>query len=1380
MNAGLAAGTEAGTTAAGTEAPATGQGRTAGRWVRAIRRPGSLLPPSWRSLPDRRRRRLLILGLAVLCFVPLLLASPGRFVADTKLPVWTATSRYVVNSLKVWQESPYLGNEQHDGILFPMAAVVAVLRATGLPLWVVERLWHGLLLFLAAWGMVVLVDTVWSRRPGMAHGVAAVAYALNPYTLGFGVHGSAVFLPYALLPLLLAVWIRGLRRPAGWAWPALVALVFFCMGGGNGAPQVYTLIPLVAYLLWAVFVERTVGLGQALAFGLKAAVLAVAINLYWLVGLTTQGVSNDIAFSEQPNVINVTSSFSENLRLLGFWGFYGFDRFGPWYPAMQRFLGSPLLTLGSFALPAAAFLGAWRSRWRMRALFVLLAVLGVVVMAGIYPVHDPTPFGRALRSAYASVPGFSGLRTTYKFGATLALATALLAGVAAAGAWTWLRRTGAWKRAGVAVLAVVLLGLVADAYPLWRGNLYPRFRTMTGIPAYWTQAVRSIERGVGQGRAFFAPGGLFTYYAWGGPGGGIAEATPQLRSVRRAAIPVMERYGSNLLAAVEQPYQLGPRVPGATAALLRRLGVTLVVVQNDVNFARSNTARPSDMLVLSAEPGLGREASFGRPGQFVPGSGPTGPKDRRLAAAEHRLPPIEVLRVADPAPVLRAESGPPLVVSGDGFGLPSVVAAGLLGKDQPFLYSGTLRPADLEAMASEGPSFVVTDSNRRRQWTFSGVRLNASYTLPAGEGGPRVGYNLFGGRLDTQSVATLDGAAAVSASAYGSAFEQQPWFRPALAFDADPATAWTVNGLGVEGQWVRIDLERPLTVGQVTLTPYQGQPGTRSVASANLEFSDGTVVSRPVARTPTTVAFVPRRVSWLRVRITGVRTGLFGGPVGFREISVPGVRVRESVRVPTDLFDAASRTSTGRALMDVAPLSYVFRRSGGGPVPDEERGIDRIFTAPAERSFELSGGVRLDPAAPDQDLDLLLRGPSDVIASSSGRAGNSAAARASLALDGNPATGWTAAGTKGQWMQAKFPPHQVGGLSLRTFTDRAHSQVTSVRLDLSDGTSLVRTVPGSGLLKVAFSPRNLRSVRVTVLSAGVDASLGGTRPPAGIAELSIPGVSVPSPPPPGTPLPCYRGGGVRLDGHRLAVRVAGAARGLLRGRTLPLATCDGKLVRLQPGEHHLVVSGVLQPSSVSLESPNAKPAPAAAGSAREPGAAGPSLRVTSTISGYRVAVSGASAPFYLVLGQNASTGWRASIGGRAFPRSLVLDGYSAGWRVDRTGDFTVEIAYAAQARQNLAYVVSAAALPVVLVLVVVGWRRRRFDPVPAAVASPRTPRGSDPDGEPRPSDGEPRRAGGRLGPPRRFGGPHRLRGLRRWLHRATRPVRHLVSRRRRW
>ena len=36
-----------------------------------------------------------------------------------------------------------------------------------------------------------------------------------------------LFVPYALLPLLMVAWIRGLREPKGWFWPVVVALVFF-------------------------------------------------------------------------------------------------------------------------------------------------------------------------------------------------------------------------------------------------------------------------------------------------------------------------------------------------------------------------------------------------------------------------------------------------------------------------------------------------------------------------------------------------------------------------------------------------------------------------------------------------------------------------------------------------------------------------------------------------------------------------------------------------------------------------------------------------------------------------------------------------------------------------------------------------------------------------------------------------------------------------------------------------------------------------------------------------------------------------------------------------------------------------------------------------
>jgi arabinofuranan 3-O-arabinosyltransferase len=109
--------------------------------------------------------------------------------------------------------------------------------------------------------------------------------------------------------------------------------------------------------------------------------------------------------------------------------------------------------------------------------------------------------------------------------------------------------------------------------------------------------------------------------------------------------------------------------------------------------------------------------------------------------------------------------------------------------------------------------------------------------------------------------------------------------------------------------------------------------------------------------------------------------------------------------------------------------------------------------------------------------------------------------------------------------------------------------------------------------------------------------------------------------------------------------------------------------------------------------------------------------VRTTLLGYRIRVEAAGAPFYLVLGQNASTGWHASIGGRSLGPSLVLDGYSAGWRVSRTGSYTIDVTYAAQSRQDLAFLVSGLTLPVTVGVVVVGWwrsRRRRRSEVPAA------------------------------------------------------------------
>ena len=352
-----------------------------------------------------------------------------------------------------------------------------------------------------------------------------------------------------------------------------------------------------------------------------------------------------------------------------------------------------------------------------------------------------------------------------------------------------------------------------------------------------------------------------------------------------------------------------------------------MVLQNDLDFARSATARPSDLEILTDEPGLEREASFGAPGENVPGSAPLGPRDRALAARERRLPPVQVLRLTDPVPATRAEPGPPLVVSGDGFGLPPTIASGLLGGNQPFVYSGGLTPAQLSPLAADHAGFVITDSNRRRTWNFSGVRDNFSATLPADQGGTSVGYNLFGGRIDTQTVARFIGVRDVGASSSGTGLAQQPWLQAANAFDGDPDTAWGVSGFASPvGQWVEVRFDRAIRIGQLTIDPYVGRSGSRQLSRIALRFSDGSVVTRDVGPRISTIEFASRPTRSLRIEVAGIRPGPFGGLVGLKEVSIPGVSVREALQLPSDLLHLVARVPDGASMFAAAPLAYVFDR----------------------------------------------------------------------------------------------------------------------------------------------------------------------------------------------------------------------------------------------------------------------------------------------------------------------------------------------------------------------------------------------------------------------------------------------------------------------
>jgi arabinofuranan 3-O-arabinosyltransferase len=1251
------------------------------------------------------RRLMWVLLAAFLLGLPFLSLS-GQYVFDTRDTLWFHPTTYLIRALALWRSTPYLGHEQHDGIMVPMGIGVWLLRSLGLSMWIAERVWHGFMLFLAAGSTILLVDELRSRKTILAPVAAGLSYALTPYSFGYGLEFTPVFLPYVLLPLLLLVTLRGASR-RGLVWPALFGLTTFGMGGGNGAPQVYVLLTAVVLLLWMVFVERTVQFGKAMRFALWSLAFFVGMNAYWLFLLSSPEVFNALKFSEQPDAINISSSASEAIRGLGYWLFYGGDQFGPWIGAGRAYVTFPLLVATGYAMPVAALASAWLVKWRYRLYFVFLAILAVFVSGGVFPIGSPSPYGRLLNFLYAHVPGVAGLRTTYKVTAQLTLAFAVLAGIGFEELW---RRAAAMPRSimlrGV-ILATVLLVIGSNSYLLWTGGLYNPARGTAAVPAYWQEALRTLDARDTDYRAFFVPGTNWTTYRWGAIKEGVLASDPTIAGVYPPRLPIAQRYGSNLVKALEGAYLYSVPAEGS-AQVLRYLGVQDVVLQNDIDWQRSRTVRPTQLQLLIDDSDLQPLMTFGPPGVNVT----SGLESEPGYETEGTLSPVQILSVRDPIPIVRAEASLPVVVSGDGFGIAAAARHGLLMGGPTILYSGALTSADLkELLRAERPSFIVTDTNRRWVWYFSAPRAPHSYTLPAGQtiADRPVGYLLFDDRSATQSVAVYPGLQAITASDYGAVFGTSPQFRPPNAFDGDASTWWLVGaGSNPVGAWIQATLDQPQILSRVSVS----QPSAwwlRDIRRVRLEFSDGSSIESNLRRgSRTTITFPPRVVSSVRLNIMTVgpkpiQETLSGAAVS--DIQIPGLNPAEIIRVPSDLLDAARGTGLGIDALNGLPFTFLFERVRGYSEgdPDEEVRISRRFEVPSHAEYQFTGTVHVNRAAEDNQIDRVIFGTQDVTVTSSSRLLGNPSLRGSAALDGDTKTSWVPTGTEGEWLTIHFPEHSIDKIVVQADVGPGRTPILRMRAVFPDGTSAYGDLadPQNGTITMSFAPRVTSSVTLFVDS--VFAPFSARSNPVGISEIQISGVPARQVDP-ALPLPCSDEG-FSLDGAPLRVRPRGTIGDLLSGAELPLGTCDGSPLAMEPGWHDLVGGGGRQPDTIIL---------ATAGTDNELPARQPLPRITASShwdGGYSVSVEDAAGPYYLVIGQNFDHRWKASIDGEDLGPPLLLDGYSAGWRVSRVGSYTVSVSYGPQRLYIFALLLSAATFLVALGLISVhlrAIRRRRM------------------------------------------------------------------------
>ncbi|MGO9557705.1 MAG: alpha-(1-_3)-arabinofuranosyltransferase family protein [Acidimicrobiales bacterium] len=1319
----------------------------------------------------RLRRRLsgaldfVVLG--ALAYVPLLLTKPGMVSSDTKQFLYLDPGRFLRQVTSMWdpQFAGGMVTHQYIGYLLPQGPFFWLFSSLGVPVWVAQRLWLGSLVFLAGAGVRYALRTLGLTSSGPL--VAGVVYELSPYAMQYIERISAILMPWSGLGWMLGFTVLAIRK-GGWKYPALFAIVVALAGGINATSLIYAGLAPLLWVLYSLFVTREAPVRRVASATLRIGLLSVAVSLWWVVGLAVEGAYgiSVLKYTETLPAIAGTSAASEVTRGLGYWFFYGTDRLGPWLSSSVEYTQRIGLIAISFVLPALGFLGAVVSRWKVRAYFVAVALVGLVLSVGAHPYNGPSPLGGVLKAVMNGTTIGFALRSTDRATPLVVLALAALLG---AGLSALHERRGqvAWVPAGL----VVVLAIV-NATPLITGlAVDPHFDRPSQLPQYISSAARYLDSKGNATRVLVEPGDNWADYTFGNTIDSIWSGILTRPSIQRQMLIDGSDQTADLLSAFDLTLQQGTYEPSTLAPIARLLSAGDVVLESDYKYWHYDTPAPQPTWALFDPPpaGIGKPVLFGKPTANEPPIRYALLDEQAEATSPTAAwpPPVAVFPVSDPRSIYRAEPATaPLVLDGSGAGIVAAAGAGLLDDNPTIIYAGSFAgdPKLIRQAAPQGAVLVLTDTNRKELRRWSSVSGNIGATLSA-DAGPQTAdptaqsLPLFASATNSsQTIATYSEARYVIASSYGNPIEFTPEDRPYMAFDGNPSTAWLTSSLSAaSGQWLQAALDHPVKVGSLDLMQAYPEDTQRWITKATITFDGGSPVTVKLGVSSRRsggqiVRFAPRSFSTIRITIDGTnwngRNLSDATGVGFAEVGIPGVNISETMRLPSDLL-----TAVGPASLDHR-LVILLTRDRVGPYPprsDPELYMSRSFSLPTARTFAIAGTATVSPLVTDKRVDTILGGRGvfgGALITSNDRLPGDLDARSVFALDGNAHTAWTsgfgANAQSGAWMQASLT-HQISfnHMSLQVVADGRHSVPTWIRITTNDhGRALVQVpaihdspTPGATTtVQLGFRQLTGSVVRVTVVGVRSETTVNWYTEqrqvlPFSIAEIGIPGLSIrPENPSADIPKVC-RGNLMTIDGKRVWLKVTGTVGTAESGGGLTVTGCGPDVVgvRLGSGVHLLVTRAgaatgididrlVLDSASgggASRLLPDGNPYPVA-GTIASPGTpalATPKVKVMSaTATTARLEVSGATRPFWLVLGESLDNGWVAQIaGGRSLGTSTLIDGYANGWYVmpGSRVNFTVDLVWEPQKEVNVALVVSALAILVCLGLIAEPARRVR-------------------------------------------------------------------------
>ncbi|MFC6697775.1 alpha-(1-_3)-arabinofuranosyltransferase domain-containing protein [Nocardioides daphniae] len=1209
----------------------------------------------------------------------------GDTTFDTKLDLSVDASGFLDRTLTAWNPMSAFGEMQNQayGYLFPHGAFFYAGEVVGLPEWVVQRLWSGLLLVLAYEGarrLFTVLDAPRSR-PWLPM-LAGLAYAFSPRFLGLSgtltgeIHPTAL-LPWVVLPLVMA--LRGRLSPLlGAAWSGVAVL----MMGGVNATEVLMALPLPGFVILCAIKERT---GRRLALWWPLAVILA--TLWWVLALLTQG-------RYSPPFLNYIETAASTTAPLGWanvargadhWLSFVWVGGRPWWPGSYELATDPWLVGVTGAVAAISVFGLFHRRMPWRLPLALSALTGILLLGMGHNDVLAGPFAVTFRELLDGV--LSPFRNIHKLDPVvrLPLAMGFAHGVGVLGAWAVAmtrkplgRSLAPYARPVVLGLSVVLL--LASAQPLFLDQI--RKPGWKEIPQAWYDAADYLGTHSGQGRALILPGAGFGQQTWGWTIDEPLQPLAKSPWVSRSQVPLAPGATIRYLDAIEERIQDGVGSP-VLADALARAGIKHVVVRRDLDLWATEAPSPARVdQALSLSPGLEKVASYG-------------------TAAVGGQSMIDIFEVDRNVPLLEAvDIDSVKTLSGGPEDTLAAMEAGLLSP-------GEVTVNHSEEGWTETPD-VVGDGFRRRERQFGRLADSVSQVMSAEE--PyrikRVAHDYPGVSEADRVVAqytALGSVTASSSSGYVDALGAiQPEMGPFAAVDGEEQTYWRSAPLeSPTGQWLELNFTEPEPLNEIRLVAAVDLGSTVPVRKVRVEVGNRRF-ERDVDPATGEVVIPLTGAAAKKVRITVLE--VFGDPeygyVALREVSFRGVDIERSLVLPDNGADGDA--------------SFVFRARphrracvdiGFGPQCDvstaraseEEHGLNRRFATASEGRYTVRAQV---VARSTEEAGMLLNPfPRKLKAYATSTTAWDPSVGGQRAVDDNPSTPWVAA-------PGETNPALNLDWGVERTIDRLRIDVASlnssrpVRAVIEAGGERREVDLSEGSLGF-FEPLTATAARITFPTPGRRPS-GEELPPLAVGELHLEGVNdlkVPWFPNQITGAGCGFGPELVVDGKKYRTKVIGETGQVVTGTPLDLELCQTDDLVLEAGQHRMSVTSTDQFAVTTMTLTPAGGAPI-----REERRAREVAILDWGPTERRVSV-GAGPAGVLRIPENVNIGWRATLGGEEL-EPLRLDSWQQGFKLPEGagGEVTLEFVPDASYRGQL-YVGALAALLLFAVAVVLELRR---------------------------------------------------------------------------